>query len=270
MNIKIFLIILFNVINVINSININFTNSLQRFIYDDLTNTIILASVNHIYSLNGNDLSILSDIDLTPNENDNHCLITNKTSLLTSNYYFPISSYLFPSINSTFNQLLLLINNSILICSTANRGGSCQLRSLRNLNLLKNSSQRIVSSSPYYPSIGFISEYNQILYLSNTYDSLCDPFYEIPTISGRLIDKDFLSIINLNSGQSALQQSTYTLRLLNTRLIKDFFLYYLYAFEHNNISYFLTIQQSDIHHTRVYKLQTKILRFCQTLNQSIN
>jgi hypothetical protein len=270
MNIKIFLIILFYLIKLINTIKINFSNPLQRFIYDDLTNTIILASVNHIYSLNATDLSILSDINLSPQENDNHCLIKNKTSsLLPSNYYFPISSYLFPSLNSTFNQLLLLNNNSILICSTSNRGGSCQLRSLINLNLLKNSSQRIVSSSPFYPSIGFISEYNHILYLSNTYDLLCDPFYEIPTISGRLITKDFLSIINLNSGQSALQQSTYTLRLLNIRLIKDFFLYYLYGFEHKNISYFLTIQQSDIHHTRTFKLQTKILRFCQTLNQTI-
>lgn len=269
MNIKIFLILLFSLIKLINSIKINFSNPLQRFIYDDLTNTIILASVNHIYSLNATDLSILSDINLTPDDNDNHCLITNKTSLISPNYYFPISSYLSPTINSTFNQLLLLINNSILICSTSNRGGSCQLRSLINLNLLKNASQRLVSSSPFYPSIGFISEYNQILYLSNTYDVLCDPFYEIPTISGRSIDKDFLSIINLTSGQSALQQSTYILRLLNIRLVKDFFLYYLYGFEHKNISYFLTIQQSDIHHTRKSKLQTKILRFCQTLNQSI-
>jgi hypothetical protein len=270
MNIEIFLILLFSLIKLINTINIQFSNSLQRFLYDDLTNTIILASVNHLYSLNASDLSILSDINLSPEDNVNHCLNTNKTSLLTPNYYFPLSSYLFPSLNSTFNQLLLLVNNSILTCSTANRGGSCQLRSLINLNLLKNSSQRLVSSSPFYPSIGFLSENNQILYLANTYDILCDPFYEIPTISGRhMNEKDFLSLINFNSGQSALQQSTYTLRLLNIRLIKDFFLYYLYGFEHEHISYFLTIQQSDIHHTRKSKLQTKILRFCQSVNQSI-
>ncbi|CAF0806289.1 unnamed protein product [Adineta steineri] len=270
MDIKIFLIFLINLINFIQTIEIHFSNPLQRFIYDDTTDTIILASVNHIYSLNASDLSILSDINLSPIENDNHCLITNKTSSLLSNsYYFPTTSYLFPSVNSTFNQLLLLINNTVLICSTSNRGGSCQLRSLINLDFIKNSSHRIVSSSPFYPSIGFISENNHILYLSNTYDPLCDPFYEIPTISGRFIDKDFLSILNLNSGQSALQQSTYTLRLLNIRLIKDFFLSYIYGFEHRNISYFLTIQQSDIHHTRTYKLQTKILRFCQTLKQSI-
>ena len=145
-----------------------------------------------------------------------------------------------------------------------------QLRSLVNLNLLKNSSQRIVSSSPFYPSIGFINKNQQILYISNTYDSQCDPFYEIPTISTRyLIDKEFLSVINFNSGLSALQHSTSVLRLLNTRLIKDFFLYYLYGFEYKNFSYFLTIQQSDIHHLRKYKLQTKIIRFCQTLKQSI-
>ncbi|CAF3358682.1 unnamed protein product [Rotaria sp. Silwood1] len=269
MNIEIFLIILFYLIKLTNTINIHFSNPLQRFIYDDFTNTIILASVNHIYSLNASNLSIISDINISSLENDNQCSITNKTSLLTNIYSFPTLSYLFPSLNSTFNQLLLLINDSILICSTSNRGGSCQLRSLINLNLLKNSSQRIVSSSPYFPSIGFISESNHVLYLSNTYDILCDPFYEIPTISGRSIGKDFLSIINLNSGQSALQKSTYTLRLLNIRLLKDFFLYYLYGFEHKNISYFLTIQQSDIYHTRKYKLQTKILRFCQTLKQSI-
>ena len=270
MKIKIFYILLFYLIKSIYSIHIQFSNPLQRFLYDDLTNTIILASVNHIYSLNGSDLSILSDINLTPEENDNQCLITNKTSLLNTNYYFPISSYLFPSINNTFNQLLLLINNSILICSTSNRGSSCQLRSLINLNLIRNSSQRLVSSSPYYPAIGFSSENQQILYLANTYDVLCDPFYEIPTISGRYLNQDdFLSIIQLNSGQSALQQSAYTLRLSNIRLIKDFFLYYLYGFEHENISYFLTIQQSDLYHTRKNKLQTKILRFCQTLKQSI-
>ena len=161
-----------------------------------------------------------------------------------------------------------MTNNSILTCSTSNRGGSCQLRSVINLNLLKNSSQRIVSSSPFYPTIGFIHKNNSILYLSNTYDSLCDPFYEIPTISGRtLIDKEFLSIIHLNSGQSALQQSTYTLRLLNIRLIKDFFLHYLYAFEYKYFSYFLTIQQTDIHHK--HRLQTKIVRFCQTVKQPI-
>jgi len=269
MNIKLFLIILFSLIKLTHPIKIHFSNPLQRFIYDDTTDTIILASVNHIYSLNASDLSILSHINTSPVENDNHCSITNKTSLLSNIYYFPTTSYLFPSFNSTFNQLLLQINNTVLICSTSNRGGSCQLRSLIDLNLLKNSSQRIVSSSPFYPSIGFIGENNHVLYLSNTYDILCDPFYEIRTISGRFIDKDFLSIINLNSGQSALQQSTYTLRLLNIRLIKDFFLSYLYGFEHKNISYFLTIQQSDIHHTRKHKLQTKIVRFCQTLKQSI-
>ncbi|CAF2092165.1 unnamed protein product [Rotaria magnacalcarata] len=273
MSIKIFLIILFYLIKLTNTIKIQFSNPLQRFIYDDYTDTIVLASVNHIYSLNASDLSILSDINISSSfENENHCSIPNNktlSSLTTNIYSFPASSYLFPSLSSTFNQLLLLINDSILICSTSNRGGSCQLRSLVNLNLLKNSSQRIVSSSPFYPSIGFISENNHILYLSNTYDVLCDPFYEIPTISGRSIDREFLSIINLNSGQSALQQSTYTLRLLNIRLIKEFFLYYLYGFEHNSISYFLTIQQSDIYHTRKHKLQTKILRFCQTLKQPI-
>ncbi|UJR25406.1 hypothetical protein I4U23_006753 [Adineta vaga] len=272
MKIHIILLLLFDLINFILSIQIDFPNPLQRFVYDDATDTILLASVNHIYSLNASDLTILSDINLSPNENDNHCLVTNKTSQLSTNYYFPTISYLSSSSSpshSTYNQLLLLINQTVLICSTSNRGGSCQLRSIVNLNLLKNSSQRIVSSSPFYPSIGFISEHNSILYLANTYDSLCDPFYEIPTISGRLLTKDFLSILNLNSGLSALQQSTYTLRLLNTRLIKDFFLSYLYGFEHGNISYFLTIQQSDISHSRAAKLQTKILRFCQTFKQSI-
>ena len=270
MNIEIIFILLCSLIQSIHTINIQFSNPLQRFLYDQSTNTIVLASVNHIYSLNANDLTILSDINISPEENENSCLITNKTSLITPNYYFPTSSYLFPSTNSTFNQLLLSINNSILACSTSNRGGSCQLRSLVTLNLLRNSSQRIVSSSPFYPSVGFVGEKNQILYLADTYDILCDPFYEIPTISGRHVtEKDFLSILNLNSGQSALQQSTYTLRLLNIRLIKDFFLYYLYGFEHENISYFLTIQQSDIHHARKSKLQTKILRFCQSFKQSI-
>ncbi|CAF3426598.1 unnamed protein product [Rotaria sp. Silwood1] len=264
------LLLIFYLIKLTSSISLHFPNPLQRFVYDDLTDTIILASVNHLYSLNASDLSILSDIDLSPSKTDHNCLITNKTFLSKNYYYFSTSSYLIPSINNTFNQLLLLTNNSILICSTTNRGGSCQLRSLINLNLIKNSSQRVVSSSPFYPSIGFINKNNRILYISNTYDSICDPFYEIPTISGRnLIHNEFLSIINLNSGQSALQQSTYTLRLLNIRLIKDFFLHYLYAFEYKHFSYFLTIQQSDIHHTGKYKLQTKILRFCQTLKQSI-
>jgi hypothetical protein len=264
------LIFIFYLIKLTTSINLQFSNPLQRFIYDDITNTIILASVNHIYSLNASDLSILSDIDTSPLKSDHHCLITNKTLISKNLYYFSTLSYLNPSINKTFNQLLILINNSILICSTSNRGDSCQLRSLINLNLIKNSSQRIVSSSPIYPSIGFINKNNQILYLSNTYDYQCDPFYEIPTISGRhLINKDFLSIINLNSGQSALQQSTYTLRLLNIRLIKEFFLYYLYGFEYKQFSYFITIQQSDIYHTHKYKLQTKIVRFCQTLKQPI-
>jgi hypothetical protein len=264
------LFLIFCLIKLTSSISLQFPNPLQRFVYDELTNTIILASVNHIYSLNASDLSILSDINISSTKLDHHCLLTNKTSLSKNIYYFSTSSYLTPSIHHTFNQLLLLFNNSVLICSTSNRGGSCQLRSLINLNLIKNSSQRVVSSSPFYPSIGFIDKNNQILYISNTYDSLCDPFYEIPTISARhLIDKEFLSISNFNSGQSALQQSTSILRLLNTRLIKDFFLYYLYAFEYKNFSYFLTIQQSDIHHLRKYKLQTKILRFCQTLKQPI-
>lgn len=261
------LILIFYLIKLTISINHHFSNPLQRFVYDDRTNTIILASVNHIYSLNANDLTILSDIDLSPTKIDHQCLLTNKTFLLKNVYYFSTSTYLTPTINKTFNQLLLLINNSVLICSTSNRGRSCQLRSLKNLDLIKNSSQRLVSSSPFYPSIGFINKNNKILYLSNTYDTECDPFYEIPTISGRHLNEDnFLSIINLNSGQSALQQSTYTLRLLNIRLVKEFFLYYLYGFEYKQFSYFLTIQQSDIHK---YKLQTKILRFCQRLNQTI-
>ena len=268
MNIRIFLIILFYLLKLISTMEIHFSNPLQRFIYDDFTDTIVLASVNRIYSLNATDLSILSDINTSLEGNINSCSITNKT-LFTDIYSFPTSSHLISSLNSTFNQLLLLINNSVLICSTSNRGGSCELRSLINLNLLKNSSQRVVSSSPFYSSIGFISEHNHILYLSNTYDILCDPFYEIPTISGRLINTNFLSIINLNSGRSALQRSTYTLRLLNMRLVKDFFLHYLYGFEHKSISYFITIQQSDVYHVRKHKLQTKILRFCQTLKQPI-
>lgn len=263
------LILIFYLIKLTISISHHFTNPLQRFVYDDKTNTIILASVNHIYSLNANDLSILSHIDTSSSIKlvDHPCLLKNKTKSL---YYFSTSSYLNSSINQTFNQLLLLMNNNntILICSTLNRGGSCQLRSIENLQLIKNSSQRLVSSSPFYPTIGFISKNNQILYLSNTYDHQCDPFYEIPTISSRhLNEKNFLSIINFHSGQSALQQSTSTLRLLNIRLIKDFFLYYLYGFQYKHFSYFLTIQQSDLYN---YKLQTKIIRFCQTLNQPIS
>ncbi|CAF4400401.1 unnamed protein product, partial [Rotaria sp. Silwood2] len=92
MNIEIFLIILFYSIKLTNTINIHFSNPLQRFIYDDLTNTIILASVNHIYSLNASNLSIISDINISSLENDNHCSITNKTSLLTNIYSFPTLS----------------------------------------------------------------------------------------------------------------------------------------------------------------------------------
>lgn len=269
MHFELFLFILFDLIYAINSKSIQFSQPLQRFVYDDLTDTIILASVNHIYSLNASDLTIQSDVNTSPSETDHQCPITNKTSTLNNVYHFPTTSYLSINSNSTFNQLLLLNNDSVLICSTSNRGGSCQLRSLIDLKLLKTTAQRVVSSSPNFPSIGFISRSNSVLYVANTYDNVCDPFYEIPTISGRLIDDHFLSIINFNSGQSALQQSTYTLRLLNIRLIKEYLLHYMYAFEHEKFSYFLTIQQTDLHHGRKYRLQTKILRFCQTLKQPI-
>ena len=122
---KLFLI--FYLIKLTISLNLHFPQPLQRFVYDDLTNTIILASVNHIYSLNGSDLSILSDINIPSTKTDQHCLITNKTSLTKNLYYFSTTSYLNPSINNTFNQLLLLVNNSVLICSTSNRGGSCPI-----------------------------------------------------------------------------------------------------------------------------------------------
>lgn len=266
---QVVLLILFHALHSIQTKSIQFAQPLQRFVYDELTDTLVLASVNHIYSLNASDLTILSDVNTSPVESDHQCPISNRTALSTNLYAFPSTSYLSASVNSppSFNQLLLLTNQSVLICSTSNRGGSCQLRSLIHLHLQKNSSQRLVSSSPSYPSIGFLGRTDQTLYVANTYDSSCDPFYEIPTIAGRSIDRNFLSVINLNSGQSALQQSTYTLRLLNVRLIKDFFLHYLYGFEHAQFSYFLTIQQSDVHHTRKQKLQTKLLRFCQRLQQ---
>ncbi|CAF1468637.1 unnamed protein product, partial [Adineta ricciae] len=259
---------IFYLIPIVHSISLDFSNPLQRFIYDNSTDTIVLASVNHLYSLNASDLTILVDIDLSSTKSDHQCLVANRTIASKSHYYFSTSSYLNHSSNDTFNQLLLLTNNSILSCSTTNRGGSCQLRSLINLNFLRNSSQRVVSSSPFYPSVGLADKNSEILYVASTYDSQCDSFYEIPTISGRtLASKDFLSIIHFQSGQSALQQSTSTLRLLNIRLVKDFFLHYLYSFQYKTFSYFLTIQQSDIHHK--HKLQTKILRFCQKSNQSI-
>jgi len=264
--------LLFFLIQLISSLNLHFPNQLQRFVYNQPTDTIVLASINHIYSLNASDLTILSHIDLSLSKtNDQFCLKTNRTSLPKNLYYFSTISYLNSTNDKVFNQLLLpTSNNSILICSTNNRGSSCELRSSIDLNLLKNASQRTVSSSPFYPSIGLINENNQILYLANTYDSQCDPFYEIPTLTGRHFNNDqFLSILNLKSGQSALQQSTYTLRLLNTRLVKEFFLYYLYAFEYKHFSYFLTIQQSDIHHLHKHRLQTKIIRFCQTSNQPL-
>ena len=265
------ILLIFILIDLTSSITIHFPNTLQRFIYHDQTKTILLASVNHIYSLNASDLTILADLDTSPSITDQQCSLRNNRSSSTKNlYYFSRLSHLTPSDNSTFNQLLLPINDSVLICSTANRGGSCQLRSLTNLHFIRNSSERLVASSPSYPSIGLINQNTQILYLANPYDSQCDPFYEIPTISGRhLNDNDFLSVINFNSGQSALQQSTYTLRLLNIRLIKDFFLHYLYAFEYKHFSYFLTIQQADVHHTQKSNLQTKIIRFCQTSKQPI-
>lgn len=262
----------FYLIQLISSLNLHFQNQLQRFIYNQATDTIVLASINHIYSLNASDLTILSHIDLSLSKTNQYCSKTNQTYLQKNRYFFSTISYLnTTNDNNVFNQILLpTSDNSILICSTRNRGSSCELRSLVDLHLLKNSSQRLVSSSPFYPSIGLLSQQNQILYLSTTYDSQCDPFYEIPTLTGRrLIDDPFLSILNFKSGQSALQQSTYTLRLLNTRLIKEFFLYYLYAFEYKHFSYFLTIQQSDIHHLHKHRLQTKIIRFCQTLNQPI-
>lgn len=264
------LILIFILIKLTISITIQFSNPLQRFVYHNHTKTILLASINHVYSLNASDLSILADFDTTPSIIDQQCLRTNRNISSKNLYHFSTLSHLTPSDNSTFNQLLLPINDSVLICSTASRGASCQLRSLTNLHFIRNSSERLVSSSPLYPSIGFINQNNQILYLSNPYDSQCDPFYEIPTISGRRVNaEDFLSVVNFNSGQSALQQSTYTLRLLNIRLIKDFFLYYLYGFEYKHFSYFLTIQQADLHHTQKSNLQTKIIRFCQTSKQPI-
>lgn len=264
------IIFFFNIIGYLQTKSLQFKEPLQRFVYDDQTDTIILASVNHLYSLNASDFSLLSDVKTNPTENDHQCPLNNNRTTSSVLYAFPSTTYLssLSFINNTFNQYLLFANQSVLICSTSNRGGSCQLRSLIHLNLLKNSSQRVVSSSPFYPSIGLISQSNGILYTGNTFDPHCDPFYEIPTMTGRSIEKkDFLSIINLNSGQSALQQSTYTLRLLNIRLIKDFFLHYLYGFEYGQFTYFLTIQQADLHHTRTHKLQTKLIRFCQTLQQ---
>ena len=262
-------ILLLCLIELTHSTSRHLPNPLQRFVYDHVTRTIVVASVNHIYSLNATDLSLISQIETLPSSSADHpCSITNRTGSSKELYYFSSSSSLIPSRDKSFNQLLLLFNDSLLICSTSNRGGSCQLRSTIDLKLLKNSSQRLVSSFPWHPSVGFISQTAHILYLSTTYDSLCDPFYEIPTISGRhVLDKEFLSTVQFNAGQSALQQSTHTLRLLNLRLIKEFFLYYLYAFEYKHFAYFLTIQQSDMHQKT--KLQTKILRFCQTTTQPI-
>ena len=263
MNILIFFIYL---LKLTHSTALHFPNPLQRFVYDPISETVVLASVNRIYSLKVSDLTLISEIDTSPSPHDQHCPIANRTISSKHLFYFPSTVFLNPSGNETFNQLLLLSNDSILICSSSNRGGSCQQRALVDLRLLRNSSQRLVASSPFSPSVGFISQTNQLLYLSTTYDPVCDPFYEIPTISGRqLFNESFLSTLHFNAGQSALQQSTYTLRLLNLRLIKEFFLHYLYAFEYKHFAYFLTIQQADLLHKQ--RLQTKVVRFCQTLKQ---
>ena len=263
MNILIFFIYL---LKLTHSKTLDFPHPLQRFVYDEITETVVLASVNRIYSLNVSDLTVIAEIDTSPSTTDQQCPSTNRTISSKQLFYFPTTSFLHPSGHETFNQLLLLSNQSIFICSSSNRGGACQQRALIDLRLLRNSSQRLVASSPLFPSVGFISQTNQLLYLSTTYDPFCDPFYEIPTISGRhLFDEQFLSTIHFNAGQSALQQSTYTLRLLNLRLIKEFFLHYLYAFEYKHFAYFLTLQQADLHHK--HRLQTKLVRFCQTLKQ---
>lgn len=248
--------------------NFLFSSSTQRFVYDEISDTIIVASVNRLYSLNGKDLSLNVELNISGTHSEQFCSNSNKTSTSKKHFFFPVSSYLNRSENESFNQILLLVNDSVLTCSTLSRTNACQLRSLIDLNVRQSTSQRLVSSSPFYPSVGFISKNSSILYLSNTYDPICDPFYEIPTISGRhLSENDFLSTIRFNSGQSALQQSSYTLRLLNLRLIKDFFLHYIYAFEYKHFSYFLTIQQADVN--QKHRLQTKIVRFCQTTRQGI-
>lgn len=267
-NFLVFILIFIGFLQLIDGQTRPFSNPLQRFIYDEQTKTIIVAAVNRLYSLNASNLALLTELDASTSLTEPLCPITlNRTLTTKLSFDFPHLSHLHSTNNATFNQILLLLpNRSILICSTSNRGGACQLRTVMDLHLLKNSSQRLVTSSPFYPSAAFVSEMNRLLYIATTYDSQCDPFYEIPTISGRqILTEPFLAPMQFNTGQSALQQTSNTLRLFNVRLVKEFFLHYVYAFEYKHFSFLLTIQQADLH--QKYRLQTKIIRFCQTLKQ---
>ena len=110
--------LLFFLIQLISSLNLHFPNQLQRFVYNQPTDTIVLASINHIYSLNASDLTILSHIDLSLSKtNDQFCLKTNRTSLPKNLYYFSTISYLNSTNDKVFNQLLLPTSNNFRLQS---------------------------------------------------------------------------------------------------------------------------------------------------------
>ncbi|CAF1529845.1 unnamed protein product, partial [Didymodactylos carnosus] len=271
------------------------TTTLQRFLFDEQTQTIIVVSVNRLYKLYSTNLSILAEIDTSSTfTNTELCTtIIGRANVTTTSininpvHYFSINSYLFNNQltnNSAYNQLLLLTpSNDLLVCSTSNRG-TCQLRSSSNLTLIESSSSRVVSTNIHYSTFGFIGN-DSILYTAVTYDSSCDSFYEIPALSGRslsLKSTTFLKIFNHLSND--LHSSSYSLRFVNNRIAREFPVHYLYGFEHRLFTYFLTIQELDIqqqqqhyynHYSRTSssqnsgkKLLTKLVRFCQKTQQA--
>ncbi|CAF0742335.1 unnamed protein product, partial [Didymodactylos carnosus] len=277
--------------------NYKFSSSttLQRFLFDEQTQTIIVASNDRLYKLHSSNLSILTEIDTSSTSSTTELCTTIITrGNITTSYintnplnYLSINSYLFnnqTTINSTYNQLLLLTpSNDLLVCSTSNRG-LCQIRSLSNLTIIENSSSRIVSTNIHYSSFSFIGN-DSILYTAVTYDSSCDSLYEIPALSGRSLSKQsstFLKIFNHFSND--LHSSSYSLRFVNNRIAREFPVHYLYGFDHRLFTYFLTIQELDIqqqqqhyynHYSRTSssqnggkKLLTKLIRFCQKAQQA--
>lgn len=214
------------------------------------TGQIYLGGMNRIYQLTSN-LALESSVEMGPRPDSPECPVTRscpQVKLKPTNYY---------------NKALVIdYPKSQLISCGSLFQGVCSVHKLDNVSIHDTpSNESVVANNATASTVAFIAPgppmlpRMHVLYVGTSYTGNGPYGSDLPTVSSRSLDSSNMFLV-------ASAGVTTGTRLLVNSLARDRYpIHYVYGFDYNGFSYFLTFQKKSSESPKPFI--SKLVRICQ-------
>lgn len=229
-----------------------FDTKLNHLVVDTITGRVFVGGINRLYQLSP-DLDVVEFVITGPKNDSNDCTVLECPA-------------------NTVRKLKDNVNKALLIDRATSRliscgslfQGVCSVRNLQNVSIIEQEVQEaVVANDEHSSTVAFIAPgppqppVTTVMYVGVTYTNNSPYRSEIPAVASRSLEKGRMFQI------AATAVTTGTRMFINSYARESYLINYVYGFNSEKFSYFLTTQLKHNTHSAPKEYISKLARICQ-------